>query len=175
MNDYDDRAEPRYRPSLAPDASAAPGDAPAAASTPAGPRVAPASDRVVYPVLRLANLAELRVNEPVPVCYPDEQSPGLLVKLGAPVENGTGPDRDVVAFSTQCPHRGNKLVYRADDKTLSCPGHYSRYDCERGGLLVWGHATQNLPQFKLRVADDGEIFAEGVDELIYGRTCNVLA
>ena len=37
-----------------------------------------------------------------------------------------------------------------------------------------GQATQNLPQFTLRVADNGDIFAEGVDELIYGRLSNVL-
>ena len=40
---------------------------------------------------------------------------------------------------------------------------------------MWGHATQNLPQFTLRVTPDGDILAEGVDELIYGRISNVLA
>lgn len=175
MNDHDDPAGPRHRPSPVRDTTETACDAAAAVRPGAGPRMTPASDPVAYPVLRLANLAELRVNEPVPVSYPDDRSPGVLIKLGGAVENGVGPDSDVVAYSTQCPHRGNRLFYRADDRTLSCPGHYSRYDCERGGLLVWGHATQNLPQFKLRVADDGEILAEGVDELIYGRTCNVLA
>ena len=33
----------------------------------------------------------------------------------------------------------------------------------------------NLPQFILRIDDKGEIHAEGVDELIYGRLSNVLA
>jgi len=163
LNDHDDLATSRHR------------YATAVACLGAGPRISPASDLVAYPVLCLGNVTEMRVNEPVPVSYPDSQSPGVLIKLGSAVENGVGPDGDVVAYSTQCPHRGNRLFYRADDKTLSCPGHYSRYDCERGGLLVWGHATQNLPQFKLRVAANGDIFAEGVDELIYGRTCNVLA
>ena len=37
-----------------------------------------------------------------------------------------------------------------------------------------GQATQNLPQFALRVDDKGDIYAEGVDELIYGRLSNVL-
>ena len=55
------------------------------------------------------------------------------------------------------------------------PGHYSRFDCEAGGQQVWGHATQNLPQFELAVDDKGDIYANGVDELLYGRLSNVLA
>ena len=33
---------------------------------------------------------------------------------------------------------------------------------------------QNLPQYALRVDDKGDIYAEGVDELLYGRLSNVL-
>ena len=73
-----------------------------------------------------------------------------------------------------CPHKGYPLGYRADDRTLNCPGHYSRFDVEKGGLQIWGHATQNLPQFRLRVDQSGAISAEGVDELLYGRLSNVL-
>ncbi len=141
---------------------------------PARSAPAPGLARVTYPSSRLGNLKDLRVNEPKAVTYPDAESPGVLVKLGVGVEGGVGPEGDVVAFSTQCPHKGFPLFYRPDDRTLSCPGHYSRYDCERGGMLVWGHATQNLPQFKLRVTAEGDIVAEGVDELIYGRTSNIL-
>jgi arsenite oxidase small subunit len=108
------------------------------------------------------------------ISYPDKDSPGVLIKLGTRVPDGAGPDGDIVAFSTLCPHKGFPLNYAAADKTLNCPGHYSRFDCERGGLQIIGQATQNLPQFTLRVADNGDIFAEGVDELIYGRLSNVL-
>ena len=65
-------------------------------------------------------------------------------------------------------------MYSEKDKVFNCPGHYSVFDAEKGGLQVWGQATQNLPQFKLRVTSGGDIFAEGVDELIYGRLSNVL-
>jgi arsenite oxidase small subunit len=41
-------------------------------------------------------------------------------------------------------------------------------------MEIWGHATQNLPQFRLRVDDKGDIYAVAVDELIYGRLSNVL-
>ena len=130
--------------------------------------------RVDYPSNRLANVSDLAVNEPMEIAYPDADSPGVLLKLGQAVDGGAGPDGDIVAYSVLCPHKGWLMSYNAGDKTLNCPGHHSRFDCESGGQQIWGHATQNLPQFELRVADNGDIFAEGVDELIYGRLSNVL-
>ena len=130
---------------------------------------------VDYPANRLANIADLAVNEPMDIGYPDADSPGILIKLGQAVEGGVGPDGDIVAYSVLCPHKGWLLSYNAGDKTLNCPGHHSRFDCESGGQQIWGHATQNLPQFKLRVEDNGDIYADAVDELIYGRLSNVLA
>jgi len=130
--------------------------------------------RVEYPANRLANVADLVVNDLVDIAYPDADSPGVLLKLGQAVEGGVGPDGDIVAFSVLCPHKGWMLSYSAEDRTLNCPGHHSRFDAEAGGQQVWGHATHNLPQFVLRVDDKGDIHAEGVDELIYGRLSNVL-
>lgn len=147
----------------------------AATMVPAGAAQAQALARVEYPVNRLANITDLVVNEPMDIAYPDDDSPGVLIKMGTPVQGGVGPDSDIVAFSVLCPHKGWFLSYHAADKTLNCPGHFSRFDCEAGGQQTWGHATQNLPQFKLRVDDAGDIFADGVDELIYGRLSNVLS
>jgi arsenite oxidase small subunit len=138
-------------------------------------RATPAPARVDYPSNRLANISELEVDQPLDIAYPDADSPGVLIKLGRPAENGVGPDGDIVAFSTLCPHKGFGLLYVTSDKSLNCPGHYSRFDPEKGGQQIWGQATQNLPQFTLRVDDQGDIYAEGVDELIYGRLSNVLA
>jgi len=147
----------------------------AAALVPAAPaQAAPSLARVTYPSTRLHNVRELRVDDPVQVSYPDDDSPGVIIKLGQRVAGGVGPDGDIVAFSTLCPHKGFPLVYLAQDRTLNCPGHYSRFDCEKGGMQIWGQATENLPQFRLRIAENGDIFAEGVDELIYGRLSNVL-
>jgi len=148
----------------------------AAASTAVAPsaQATPALARVNYPTARLANLRDLKVDEVHDIAYPDADSPGALIKLGQRVEGGVGPDGDIVAFSTLCPHKGFPLFYRADDRSLSCPGHYSRFDCEKGGQQIWGQATQNLPQFRLRVDANGDIHAEGVDELIYGRLSNVM-
>jgi arsenite oxidase small subunit len=146
----------------------------AAAVLPTEAPARPLPARVEYPSTRLANVSQLKPNTPLDISYPDKESPGVLIKLGTRVSGGAGPDGDIVAFSTLCPHKGFPLNYSASDKTLNCPGHYSRFDCEKGGLQIIGQATQNLPQFTLRVAANGDIFAEGVDELIYGRLSNVL-
>ncbi len=129
---------------------------------------------VKYPSNRLANVTDLKTNEPFQVSYPDGDAPGVLIKLGQKVPGGAGPDGDIVGFTTTCPHKGFPLSYHAGDKTMNCPGHYSRFDCENGGQQVWGQATQNLPQYVLRIDDKGDVYAEGVDELLYGRLSNVL-
>jgi arsenite oxidase small subunit len=147
----------------------------AAAATvlPVPAKSAPAA-RVEYPSNRLGNIRDLKVNEPLNVSYPDADAPGVLLKFGKQVPGGVGAEGDIVGFSTTCPHKGFPLNYIAADRTLSCPGHYSRFDCEAGGQQIWGQATQNLPQYVLRVDDKGDIYAEGVDELLYGRLSNVL-
>ena len=146
----------------------------AAAVVPQKAEASPSLARLNYPANRLANVGDLKPNAALPVAYPDANAPGVLLKLGAKVPGGVGPDGDIVGFSTICPHKGYPLAYNATDKTLNCSGHYSRFDCENGGQEIWGHATQNLPQYLLRVDAKGDIYAEGVDELLYGRLSNVL-
>ena len=137
-------------------------------------KAAVAAARVDYPSSRLANVRDLKINEPLAVNYPDNDAPGVLLKLGKRVAGGVGADGDIVGFSTICPHKGFPLSFNKSDRTLNCPGHYSRFDCEAGGQQIWGQATQNLPQYMLRVDANGDIYAEGVDELLYGRLSNVL-
>jgi arsenite oxidase small subunit len=137
-------------------------------------RSAPAAARVNYPSNRLGNIRDLKADVPFNVSYPDSDAPGVLLKLGKRVPSGVGPDGDIVGFTTICPHKGFPLAYNNTDRTLNCPGHYSRFDCEAGGLQIWGQATQNLPQYMLRVDAKGDIYAEGIDELLYGRLSNVL-
>jgi arsenite oxidase small subunit len=136
----------------------------------AGPQLA----RLSYPSNRLANISDLKANAPLQVAYPDANAPGVLLKLGSKVPSGVGPDGDIVGFTTICPHKGFPLAYNSSDKTLNCPGHYSRFDCENGGQQIWGQATANLPQYQLRIDAKGDIYAEGIDELLYGRLSNVL-
>ena len=145
-----------------------------AAAVPQDAKAAPQLARVAYPSNRIANIKDLKVNEPLEVAYPDADAPGVLLKLGTLVEGGAGPDGDIVGFSTVCPHKGFPLSYDGDGRTFNCPGHYSVFDPEKGGQQVWGQATQNLPQYTLRVDSNGDIYAEGLDELLYGRLNNVL-
>jgi len=135
---------------------------------------APANAQIDYPSGKLANVKDLKVNVPVEIEYPDADSPGIIIKLGQAVESGVGPDKDIVAYSVLCPHKGWALTYNSGDRTLNCPGHFSRFDVEADGQQVWGHATQNLPQFTLRVDKKGDIYAEGASDLIFGRPSNVL-
>ena len=146
----------------------------AVATLPQEARAAAGRARVQYPSNRLANVSDLKANEPMDVAYPDADAPGVLIKLGTKVSGGVGADGDIVGFTTICPHKGFPLSYNSADRSLNCPGHYSRFDPEKGGQQIWGHATQNLPQYVLRVDDKGDIYAEGVDELLYGRLSNVL-
>jgi arsenite oxidase small subunit len=155
-------------------AAVAAGAAAAVALPSTASRAAPALALVSYPSSKLANISDLKSDVPKDITYPDADSPGVLLKLGHRVDGGVGPDGDIVAFSTLCPHKGFPLSYSASDMSLSCPGHYSRFDVEKGGLQIFGHATQNLPQFRLVVDPNGDIYAVAVDELIYGRLSNVL-
>src|SRR6516165_5116798 len=46
------------------------------------------SARVTYPSNRLGNVADLKVNEPLGVNYPDQDAPGVVLKLGTRVPTG---------------------------------------------------------------------------------------
>ena len=134
----------------------------------------PAPARVDYPSKRLANVSQLKPNAPMEISYPDKDLPGVLIKLGNPRSGWRWPGRGYRRLLHALPAKGFPLNYAAADKTLNCPGHYSRFDCERGGLqIVWtSHAEP--PAVHTPGRRNGDIFAEGVDELIYGRLSNVL-
>lgn len=155
-------------------AFAAAGMATAASLPTPAKAAAPALALVEYPSNKLANVADLKPNEPLEVAYPDADAPGVLLKLGTKVEGGAGPDGDIVGFSTICPHKGFPLTYSPDDHSFNCPGHYSRFDADAGGQQIWGQSTANLPQYAIRIDEKGDIYAEGIDELLYGRLSNVL-
>jgi arsenite oxidase small subunit len=127
----------------------------------------------VYPVVDIAPLASIPPGTEIPFDYPDENSPAMLLRLGEAVENGVGPDKDIVAFSMLCTHKGCPLNYLADRKMLVCPCHWSSFDPSKAGRLVIGQASQALPQMQLDI-NDGMVRAVDVDGLIYGRHTNIL-
>ncbi|MGI9253824.1 MAG: arsenate reductase (azurin) small subunit [Thermomicrobiales bacterium] len=130
-----------------------------------------------YPSLAVAKLADLKVGEPVFFEYPQAGQKNMLVKLGAPAEEGIGPDGDIVAFSAACPHMGAPLdgVYNKDLSVLGpCPLHFSTFDLAKSGTLIVGKSTQPLPQVVLEADDAGEITATGMYGLIYGWPANLM-
>jgi arsenite oxidase small subunit len=127
-----------------------------------------------YPRRKLANIKDLKVGQEIKTTYPDKASPVSLLKLGKRAINGVGPDQDIVAFSRYCSHMGGTLNYKPETGAFHCPQHYTLFDPQKGGLMVIGQGTDNLPQIDLEVDAKGDIYATGVQGLIYGRQANVL-
>lgn len=128
------------------------------------------------PEKRVASLADLKVDRPMTITFPDPKSKCMLVKLGVPAGGGIGPDADIVAFSLACPHMGMTLLgsYNAEHKGLGpCPSHLTRFDLTRYGIVISGHATESLPQVLLELEANGDIYATGIRGLVYGRTNNL--
>lgn len=128
-----------------------------------------------YPAKSISASKKLTVDSALNFSYPDDASPCVALKLGAPVPGGVGPDHDIVAYSTLCTHMGCPTIYNSKDKTFKCPCHFSEFDAEKSGQMICGQATENLPRILLRYDESSDsISAIGVDGLIYGRQSNVL-
>jgi arsenite oxidase, small subunit len=97
-----------------------------------------------------------------------------LVKLGESAVGGVGPDGDIVAFVPVCTHMGGALVYDQQTNCAVCLVHYTQFDLARAGKVVTGHATQNLLQVMLEYDEKtGDIYAVGINQLVYGKTRNL--
>jgi arsenite oxidase small subunit len=128
-----------------------------------------------YTPTLVVKAAALKDNEPVTFSFPDDQSPCILVKLGGEVPGGVGPQKDIVAYSSQCTHMGCPVTYDRGTRTFRCGCHYSVFDAEMAGQMVCGQATENLPMITLAYDDKaGTVTAVSVEGLIYGRQANVL-
>ncbi len=128
---------------------------------------------------KIGNLDTLRVGEPQQFRYPWDHpnAESYLITLGVPAGGGVGPDKDVVAFNTICPHMGFPLVgqFNAEHQVMGpCPWHLSTYDLTRHGMIVAGHATEGLPQVLLETRGR-DIYATGVMALIFGFGDNEVA
>ena len=70
---------------------------------------------------------------------------------------------------------GCPVTYDATEHVFKCPCHFSMFDAEKGGQMICGQATENLPRVHLEYdASAGTVAAVGVEGLIYGRQANVL-
>jgi arsenite oxidase small subunit len=144
----------------------------AAAATVAGAAArAEAAPEHAAPELPVARLRDLHAGKPVTAAYPDAKSPIIVLKLGHAVEDGVGPERDIVAYSSFCTHMGCPVTYKPERKLLACPCHFSSFDPAHGGLQIVGQASTNLPQIVLEARGEN-VYAVGIRGLIWGRQSN---
>ena len=128
-----------------------------------------------YPRKPLGAAGQMAVGQAVAFSYPDDSSPCAVIRMGAPVEGGVGPSRDIVAYSTLCTHMGCPVAYDTKSRCFKCPCHYSTFDAEKAGQMVCGQATEDLPRIVLEYdATGGTVTAVAVSGLIYGRQSNIL-
>jgi arsenite oxidase small subunit len=159
----------KFTGGVAAGAAALPTDADAAPNADAGSTVLP------YKAKPLGKAGGLAVNKSVTFTFPDASSPCALVKVGNPVPGGVGPNQDIVAYSTMCTHMGCPVAYDPAEKVFKCPCHFSMFDAEKGGQMICGQATENLPRVVLKYnAKDDAVTAVAIDGLIYGRRSNIL-
>jgi arsenite oxidase small subunit len=125
------------------------------------------------PRLELAKLSELEPGSEIDFSYPDEDSPAILLALDGPVEDGVGPNQNIIAYSVLCTHKGCPVSWYHEQQMLICPCHWSSFDPAKKGRIVIGQASQSLPQITLKV-EGGAVHATGISGLIYGRQTNVL-
>jgi arsenite oxidase small subunit len=125
-----------------------------------------------YPRTKIAKVSQLQTNKPVDFDYPLDGQKGVLVDLGQEVPNGVGHGKSIVAFSVLCQHMGCPVGYLPDKRHFLCGCHQSEYDPAREGYVIQGVAQRPLPQVKLDI-DGDDIFATGVEGLIYGYRDNL--
>jgi arsenite oxidase small subunit len=131
--------------------------------------------KLPYPRKAVAQAGQMALNTPVAFTYPDPASHCTALKLGSRVPGGVGPDGDIVAYSAMCTHMGCPVTYEPTTKVFKCPCHFSMFDAEKGGQMIVGQATENLPRVRLHYDEKtGTVSAVGMEGLIYGRQANVL-
>ncbi|MFO1441832.1 arsenate reductase (azurin) small subunit [Bacillus sp. Bva_UNVM-123] len=126
-----------------------------------------------YPYIKIANLKDIKLNEPIEFDYPLKTQANYLIDLGEEVPGGVGPNKSIVAFNRACQHMGCPSTYDGTRKTFFCPCHQTVYDPSFHGSVVIGQGKASLPRIQLQIEND-EIFAVGVDGLIYGYRHNLL-
>lgn len=125
-----------------------------------------------WPSVKIGKVRGLEPGKPVAFNYPDDNSPAWLLKLETHAYEGVGPDKDIVAFSGICTHMGCPVAFVGE--RFVCPCHKSMFDPAKNGQVYQGLASDYLPQIALRINRAGEIYAESMSGLIWGRASDVM-
>jgi len=129
-----------------------------------------------FPKVMIATLSDVSTTTPVYFNYPLEETPNILVKLGAAAPGGVGPDNDIVAFSQVCQHLGCiygfvptggaptcDTSYKAPGPEGYCCCHGAIYDLANAGAVLSGPAPRPVPQVTLEFdSSSGNIYAVGM-------------
>jgi len=128
-----------------------------------------------FPRVKVAQISDLKPNQPLTFNYPLDNEPNILIKLGEKAEGGVGPEGDIVAFSSICQHLGCIYGFQAPDTSPQCNPTYKSdspvgYCCCHGSVFDFLHAAKVLagpsprtqPQVKLEIDSSGTIFAIGM-------------
>lgn len=128
-----------------------------------------------YPRIRVGSVEGLSDGDIDTFSYPLEGTNNFITRVGDEAWGGVGPNSDIVAYSSICTHMGCSVegqVTPDQEMAGPCPCHYTAFDLSKGGLVISGAATVDLPQVRLDVEGD-DIYAMGVDGLVYGQRHNL--
>ena len=130
---------------------------------------------VAFPRLKVAQLSDLQLNQPVLFNYPLDDEPNILVRLGQKAEAGVGPEGDIVAFSALCQHLGCVYSFQATGNSPKCNSSYqaaspvgyccchgSVFDLRHHAQVVSGPSPRPQPQVILEIDNSGNIYAVGM-------------
>ncbi|WP_200531700.1 arsenate reductase (azurin) small subunit [Halorubrum sp. LN27] len=128
-----------------------------------------------YPRIFVGSVDDLEDGAVETFNYPLEGTRNFLTKIESEAWGGVGSDGDIVAYNGLCTHMGcsvEGLVNPDREMAGPCSCHYTTFDLSKGGMVVSGAATTDLPQVRLAV-EDGDIYATGIDGLVYGYRNNM--
>ncbi|MEM2909524.1 MAG: Rieske 2Fe-2S domain-containing protein [Nitrososphaerota archaeon] len=113
---------------------------------------------------KIANVAEMPPDSQVSFVMrrnPDGspgQHPAILIHL--PEDKVALAGKEFVAYSAVCTHLGCIVGYRSEEDVLFCPCHAGYFD-PTNGKVISGPPKKPLREIKLRIEENGDIYAEG--------------
>lgn len=128
-----------------------------------------------YPRILVGSVNDLGDGDVETFTYPIEGTRNFLTRIDGEAWDGAGPDGNIVAYSSICTHMGCSVERQVNpDQEMAgpCSCHYTTFDLSKGGMVVSGAATTDLPKVRLDI-EDGDIYATGIDGLVYGYRHNL--